>query len=84
MDLLIGTIALFAYQPGFNMKGWLPCDGRELPIMQYQALFALIGTRFGGDGMKTFALPKLGPVKSTYDEGVYYYIAIEGTFPERT
>jgi microcystin-dependent protein len=39
--------------------GWLPCDGRTLPIRGNQALFALIGTRFGGDGVQNFALPDL-------------------------
>jgi microcystin-dependent protein len=37
--------------------GYLPMDGRLLPINQNQALFALIGTFYGGDGVSTFALP---------------------------
>lgn len=39
--------------------GWLPCDGRIMPIRDNQPLFALIGTRFGGDGITNFALPNL-------------------------
>jgi microcystin-dependent protein len=46
---------------GFNYApvGWAPCDGRLLPISQYDALFALLGTTYGGDGQTTFALPDL-------------------------
>ena len=39
--------------------GWLPCDGREMAIADNQALFGLIGTKFGGDGETSFALPDL-------------------------
>ncbi|MCB2376437.1 phage tail protein [Hymenobacter sp. BT635] len=38
-------------------QGWVICDGRELPISQHPALFAIIGTTYGGDGTTTFALP---------------------------
>jgi len=39
--------------------GWLRCDGRELPIAEYPALFALLGTTYGGNGRSTFALPDM-------------------------
>jgi len=39
--------------------GWLPCDGRTLPITQNAALFSLLGTTYGGNGVSTFALPDL-------------------------
>jgi microcystin-dependent protein len=42
---------------GFAPKGWAQCDGQLLPINQNQALFALLGTAFGGDGRTTFGLP---------------------------
>ena len=44
---------------GFNFapRGWLPCQGQLLSIAQNQALFSLLGTTFGGDGIQTFALP---------------------------
>lgn len=38
---------------------WLPCDGRLLSIAEYDALYALLGTTYGGDGVNTFALPDL-------------------------
>lgn len=46
---------------GFNFppRGWAFCDGSLLAISQNTALFSLLGTRFGGDGKVTFALPDL-------------------------
>ncbi|QOC22934.1 phage tail protein [Wenzhouxiangella sp. AB-CW3] len=41
----------------FPPKGWALCNGQVLPINQNQALFALLGTTFGGDGQTNFALP---------------------------
>lgn len=51
----VGEIKLFpfAYAP----QGWALCNGAVLPISSNQALYSLIGTRFGGDGKATFALP---------------------------
>lgn len=56
-DPYIGEIRLFA--GNFAPVGWAPCDGRTLPISEYEALFTLIGTTYGGDGMQNFALPDL-------------------------
>lgn len=46
---------------GFNFapKGWATCDGQILSISQNQALFALLGTKYGGNGTTTFGLPNL-------------------------
>ena len=46
---------------GFNFAptGWATCDGQILPISQNTALFALLGTVYGGDGKSTFALPNM-------------------------
>jgi microcystin-dependent protein len=52
-----GEIRILAFN--FTPKGWAVCDGALLPIYQNQALFALLGTNFGGDGHVTFALPDL-------------------------
>jgi microcystin-dependent protein len=54
---LLGEIRTFAF--GFTPNGWAPCEGQLLPINQNQALFALLGTTYGGDGQTTFALPDL-------------------------
>jgi microcystin-dependent protein len=43
----------------FPPKGWALCNGQFLSINQNQALFALLGTTYGGDGQTTFALPNL-------------------------
>ena len=46
---------------GFNFcpTGWFQASGQLLPIAQYQALFSLFGTYYGGDGIRTFGLPNL-------------------------
>ncbi len=43
----------------FAPKGWALCNGQLMPINQNQALFSLLGTTFGGDGLVNFALPDL-------------------------
>lgn len=57
MDAYMGEIRTFA--GNFAPVGWLPCDGRLLSISEYDTLYALIGTTYGGDGVNTFALPDL-------------------------
>ena len=57
MDPFIGEIRLFAGT--FAPLGWALCQGQLLAISQNDALFALIGTTYGGDGQTTFALPNL-------------------------
>jgi microcystin-dependent protein len=56
-DPYIGEIRMFG--GNFAPVGWLLCQGQLLPISQYDALFNLIGTTYGGDGQQTFALPNL-------------------------
>ncbi|HEX8337682.1 MAG TPA: tail fiber protein, partial [Pyrinomonadaceae bacterium] len=52
----------------FPPKGWALCNGQFLPINQNQALFALLGTTYGGNGQTTFALPNLqGRVPISFD-----------------
>lgn len=53
----IGEIRPFAF--GAAPRGWLPCNGQLLSIQQNQALYSLLGTTYGGDGVTTFALPDL-------------------------
>ncbi len=53
----IGEIRMFA--GNFAPAGWMFCEGQLLPIAENDALFALIGTTYGGDGQETFALPDL-------------------------
>jgi microcystin-dependent protein len=57
MEPYIGQVCLF----GFNYapRGWAFCNGQLMSIGQNSALFSLLGTTFGGDGISTFALPDL-------------------------
>jgi microcystin-dependent protein len=78
-EAFLGEIRLvgFSYCP----QDWVEAAGQVLQIQSNNALFALLGTTYGGDGQKTFALPDLGaqvPVK-----GARYCIAMNGVFPSR-
>lgn len=53
----VGEIRMFA--GNFAPAGWMFCEGQLLPISDYDTLFNLIGTTYGGDGQSTFALPDL-------------------------
>ena len=53
----VGEIRMFA--GNFAPAGWMFCEGQILPISDYETLFNLIGTTYGGDGQSTFALPDL-------------------------
>lgn len=53
----VGEVRMFA--GNFAPAGWMFCEGQLLPISEYETLFNLIGTTYGGDGESTFALPDL-------------------------
>jgi microcystin-dependent protein len=53
----VGEIRMFA--GNFAPAGWMFCEGQLLPISEYETLYNLIGTTYGGDGQNTFALPDL-------------------------
>lgn len=57
MNQFVGEIMCVGFT--FAPADWAPCDGRSLPISQYEALYSLIGTTYGGDGINTFNLPDL-------------------------
>lgn len=57
MEPLLGEIKMFA--GNFAPRGWFTCEGQTLSIAQYSALFSLLGTTYGGDGIQTFKLPDL-------------------------
>ncbi len=73
----LGEIKIFSFD--WAPKGWALCNGQILSIQQNQALFALLGTNYGGNGVSTFALPNLlgrwvfgfgqGPGLSNYVQG---------------
>lgn len=76
-DPFVSQIEVFAFN--YAPQGWMPCNGQTLPINQYQALFALLGTTYGGNGVSNFMLPDLrsrvaigmgqGPGLSNYVQG---------------
>jgi microcystin-dependent protein len=53
----VGEIRIFG--GNFAPAGWMFCEGQLLPISEYETLFNLIGTTYGGDGQSTFGLPDL-------------------------
>ncbi|MEN2978571.1 tail fiber protein [Tistrella bauzanensis] len=57
MDPFIGEIRIFPF--GFAPNGWLPCEGQQLQVAQYQALAALLGVTYGGTLGQNFNLPDL-------------------------
>ncbi|WP_298327489.1 tail fiber protein [Asticcacaulis sp.] len=57
VDYYVGEVRLFAGQ--YPPVDWHLCDGSLLSVSTYQALFALIGTTYGGDGVTTFGIPDL-------------------------
>src|SRR3989442_14603602 len=70
----LGMIILVPYN--FAPRNWAFCNGQLLPIAQNTALFALIGTTYGGNGQTTFALPDLrgrAPISSGQGPGLSNY-----------
>jgi len=57
MDNFIGEIRVFSFS--FAPYGWAECNGQTMPVRQNPQLFALLGTRYGGDGTNFFGLPNL-------------------------
>ena len=77
MDPFVAEIRIFPFN--FAPRGWAWCDGQLMPISQNTALFSLLGTTYGGNGLSNFALPNLqgsapmhpgqGPGLSLHDLG---------------
>jgi microcystin-dependent protein len=77
MESFLASLLIFA--GNFAPRGWAFCNGQIMSIAQNTAVFALVGTTYGGDGVTTFALPDLrgrvpihfgqGPGLSNYDLG---------------
>lgn len=86
MPPYMGEIRMFA--GNFAPAGWAFCDGQILPISEYDALFTLLQTRFGGDGQETFGLPDLRgrvPIHNGNSPfGTTFTLAENGGTPEET
>ncbi len=82
----VGEIRMFA--GNFAPAGWMFCEGQVLPISEYETLFQLVGTTYGGDGQDTFALPDLRgrvPVHmGTASSGTSYTLGEQGGVEEVT
>lgn len=78
----LGEIAIFGFNfaPSFPPDTFAPCNGGLMAISQNQALFALLGTAYGGNGVTTFAVPKLQPLTPA---GPFYFICTNGAYPQR-
>ncbi|MCU1749456.1 phage tail protein [Pseudomonas sp. 6D_7.1_Bac1] len=57
MEVFTGTIQTFAFN--YPPSGWALCNGQTMQVGQFQALFALLGTNYGGNGSTNFMLPDL-------------------------
>lgn len=79
MEPLLGDIQLFAFD--FAPSYWMTCEGQILNIAQNQALYSLIGDKFGGNGTTTFGLPDLRNALPMQGMGMHYCIAIQGVYP---
>jgi len=85
MVTFLGSILLVPYN--FAPQGWAFCQGQLMNISQNTALFSLIGTTFGGDGVTTFALPNLTGAQAMTDAGgaaLNWIIALQGDYPSRS
>ena len=79
MEGTLAEIRLFA--SNFAPRNWAFCQGQVISIDQNQALFALLGTTYGGDGRVTFSLPNLAGKEP--QSGLHYIICVQGVFPSR-
>ncbi|WP_430885035.1 phage tail protein [Fusibacter sp. JL216-2] len=80
MEPILGQIQLFPF--GFAPEGWEGCVGQILPIRDNEALYAVLGLTYGGDGRNTFGLPDLR--NAIPIDGMWYCISMEGMFPRRS
>jgi microcystin-dependent protein len=84
-DPFIGEIRMFA--GNFAPQGWALCDGQLLPIAQNAALFSVLGTSYGGNGVQTFALPDLRgrcPINQGQGQGLSNFVLGEQVGNETT
>lgn len=76
MHLYLGEIRTYSFS--FAPPHFVPCDGRLLNVYEYELLYSLLETTFGGDGVETFGVPNIPPMS---ENGPYFYICWAGTFP---
>jgi len=79
MEEYLATIKLFA--GSFAPRNWAECDGKVLSIKGNEALFTILRTQYGGDGISTFALPNLHGREPI--QGTRYIICVVGVYPSQ-
>ena len=77
----VGEVQVYAFL--FCPVGFIPADGRLLQITEHDALFSLIGTRYGGDGTTNFRVPTAEPIFTATGPPLTQCIADFGIFPSR-
>ena len=75
----VGQLEIFGF--AFPPKNWAPCNGQLIAISTNQALFSLLGTTYGGDGVRTFGLPDL---RSRLPMGTDMFAPSGGKYPMGT
>ncbi|MEB3328971.1 MAG: phage tail protein [Candidatus Sericytochromatia bacterium] len=87
-EFAIGMVKLVAQS--YASPDWMLCEGQTLQVRQYQALYAVIGNRYGGTPGSTFKLPDLrDPANPRLHKGfgypnpLHYAICINGVWPAR-
>lgn len=78
-DTYLGDVRAMSF--AFAPRGWAECRGQVLAISQNQALFSLLGNRYGGDGKTTFCVPALPPVPAQNGAAMNFYISLQGMYP---
>lgn len=78
----LGEISYFSFN--YETEGYTEANGQTLDINGNQALYAVVGDRFGGDYRTKFNLPKIAPMPtSTPNETIRAYVCTDGMFPSR-
>lgn len=74
-DPYLGEIKVISFN--FPPRGWAFCNGQSMPINQNQALYSVLGTQYGGDGITTFMLPNLQG-RTAIHQGQGYQVGTAG------
>lgn len=90
MEALVGELRLFPVPPAEGSTlalTWVPSDGRLVTLSHDRdvlALYSLLGTAYGGDGITTFAVPKVAPIFIANGPPLQFWICVSGVFPAST
>jgi microcystin-dependent protein len=72
----IGEVSAFGFKKDFD--GWIKCEGQLISVSEFNPLFSVIGTQFGGDGLANFGLPNFSPIT---EDGGQFRISALGAAP---